>query len=48
MPIAKEAAKLWQESEPGAEYEVVLGAGRCANADMPVAFNDVAAKFISR
>ena len=41
-----ESADLWLHALPGAELEVVEGAGILPHAEAPEAFRDVAARFV--
>ncbi|MFD0673563.1 alpha/beta fold hydrolase [Cohnella sp. GCM10027633] len=47
MPLARAAAADWHTAEPDAEYALIAGAGHCANADAPEAFNAIVYRFVS-
>ncbi|MBO9596474.1 MAG: alpha/beta hydrolase [Cohnella sp.] len=40
LPLALETAEEWHAVEPNSELDVIAGAGHCANADKPEAFNE--------
>ncbi len=46
LPLAREAAEEWHAVEPNSRLAMLPGAGHCANADTPEAFNERVLTFL--
>ncbi|MNZ88835.1 3-oxoadipate enol-lactonase 2 [compost metagenome] len=47
LPVILESSRQWHELEKGSHYTLLPGAGHCANADTPDAFNRAVAHFLA-